>query len=272
MLCSVGFVPSELDKLVSIVSGDANVVDWRRESPLLHEVTFTDVVLMDDPRNAADVTEASYANLGYEVLAHGPQGPLMLDRQDGDNLREHLLFHTDRSTLPYRVEGLGGFRRDERSDEHGQLTGVPAAKAGEYTISEGSAVVAKVGASSTIITPSSNKTKASLTCQDRTTERLEICSGGSSDSSVTGCASCRSASSHFRAGTVRIIRNTGNAIIRNVWNTSTVNAPGTAEAARPNAIYRHHASPYFRIITITNPMTATINTPIKKLPSTPGIW
>ena len=190
VLCSVGFVPPELDKLVSLASGDANVIDWRRESPLLQHVTFTDVVLMDDPRNAAGITEDSYANLGYEILAHGPQGPLMLDRQDGDNLRVHLLFHTDRSTLPYRVafpifvsnlvqaalrqahlgevnaaatgvlpalslesnrayriEGPAGFRRDERSDEHGQLTGVPAAKAGEYTISEGGVVVARVGAS-----------------------------------------------------------------------------------------------------------------------------
>ena len=190
VLCSIGFVPPELDKLVSVTSGDASVVDWRRESPLLQHVTFADVVLMDDPRNAADVTETTYANLGYEILAHGPEGPLMLDRQDGDTLRVYLLFHTDRSTLPYRVafpifvsnlvqaalrqshlgevnaaatgvlhalflekdrayriEGPSGFRRDERSDERGELSGVPAAKSGEYTITEGGAVVARVGAS-----------------------------------------------------------------------------------------------------------------------------
>ncbi len=103
VLVSVGFVPPDLQKLVSVEAGDANVVDWRRESSLLQHVTFADVVLLEDPRNAAGVTESTYANLGYEVLAYGPQGPLMLDRRDGDNLRVHLLFHTDRSTLPYRV-------------------------------------------------------------------------------------------------------------------------------------------------------------------------
>ena len=188
--CSVGFVPPDLQKLISLESGNANVIDWRRESPLLQHVTLTDVVLMDDPRNAADVTESSFANLGYEVLAHGPRGPLMLARFDGEALRVHLLFHTDRSTLPYRVafpifisnlvgaalrqahlgevdaaatgvlpplaldpnrnyriEGPAGFSREVGSDERGQLTGIPAAKAGEYTVSGGSGVVARVGAS-----------------------------------------------------------------------------------------------------------------------------
>jgi hypothetical protein len=102
----------------------------------------------------------------------------MLSRQDGENLHVHLLFHTDRSTLPYRVafpifisnlvtaalrqahlgevdaaptgvlpalpldpnrryriEGPGGFSREATADERGLLSGVPAAKAGEYTIS-----------------------------------------------------------------------------------------------------------------------------------------
>jgi hypothetical protein len=105
-------------------------------------------------------------------------------------LRVHLLFHTDRSTLPYRVgfpvfisnlvnaalrqaqlgeagaapcgvlpaltlapshsyriSGPAGFNRMERSDERGQLAGVPAARAGEYNIADGSTVVARVGAS-----------------------------------------------------------------------------------------------------------------------------
>ena len=188
--CSIGFVPPDLQKLITLESGNANVIDWRRESPLLQHVTLTDVVLMDDPRNATDVTESSFANLGYEVLAHGPRGPLMLARLDGENLRVHLLFHTDRSTLPYRVafpifisnlvgaalrqahlgevdaaatgvlpplaldpnrscriEGPAGFSREAAGDERGMLTGIPAAKAGEYTISGGIGVVARVGAS-----------------------------------------------------------------------------------------------------------------------------
>ena len=42
-------------------------------------------------------------NLGYEVLIHGQRGPLLVRKQDSDGLRFALLFHTDHSTLPYRV-------------------------------------------------------------------------------------------------------------------------------------------------------------------------
>ena len=37
------------------------------------------------------------------ILARGPRGPLIVERTDGDALHVALLFHTDRSTLPYRV-------------------------------------------------------------------------------------------------------------------------------------------------------------------------
>ena len=103
VLCSVGFVPPDLQKLVTIESSNANVIDWKRDSPLLQHVTMSDVLLMDDPHQAADVTESAFANLGYEILAHGPHGPLILARADAEMQRVHLLFHTDRSTLPYRV-------------------------------------------------------------------------------------------------------------------------------------------------------------------------
>jgi len=42
-------------------------------------------------------------NLGYEVLIHGQGGPLLVRKQDADGVRFVLLFHTDHSTLPYRV-------------------------------------------------------------------------------------------------------------------------------------------------------------------------
>lgn len=190
VLCSVGFVPPDLQKLVTIESGNASVIDWRRDSPLLQHVTMIDVVLMDDPQHAAGVDESALANLGYEILAHGPHGPLIVARTEGENLRVHLLFHTDRSTLPYRVAfpifisnlvnatlrqshlgeveaaptgilpaltlapsrsyriaGPAGFSREASSDERGQLAGVPAPKAGEYTISDGSPPAVSVGAS-----------------------------------------------------------------------------------------------------------------------------
>ena len=190
VLCSVGFVPPDLQKLITVESGNASVIDWRRDSPLLQHVTMTDVVLMDDPHHTAEVTESTLANLGYEILAHGPHGPLIVSRADTETLRVHLLFHTDRSTLPYRVafpifisnlvnatlrqahlgevdavptgvlpalaldpnrtyriEGPSKYSREATSDERGQLAGVPAPKAGEYTISDGGKPALHVGAS-----------------------------------------------------------------------------------------------------------------------------
>ena len=135
-------------------------------------------------------SENTTANLGYEILAQGPRGPLIVERTDGDALLIALLFHTDRSTLPYRVgfpifvsnvvqaalkqsglaeaaaartgvlppltlapnravhiTGPGGFARDERTDDRGQLTGIPAPRAGDYTITDGTAAPRHIGAS-----------------------------------------------------------------------------------------------------------------------------
>ena len=190
VICSVGFVPPDLQKLVTVESGNANVIDWKRDSPLLQHVTMSDVLLMDDPHQTANVTESTFANLGYEIVAHGPHGPLIVARADSETQRVHLLFHTDRSTLPYRVafpifisnlvnstlrqakigeveaartgvlpaltlvptrnyrvEGPAGFSREAGSDERGQLTGVPAPKAGEYKIRDGAGNALSIGAS-----------------------------------------------------------------------------------------------------------------------------
>jgi hypothetical protein len=101
--CAIGIVPDELRNLVTVASGNSAAIDWRRDSPLLQHVTLSEVVFMDEPVATAGVMDDAFANLGYEILAHGPRGPLMLQRQEGENLRVFLLFHTDRSTLPYRV-------------------------------------------------------------------------------------------------------------------------------------------------------------------------
>jgi hypothetical protein len=66
-------------------------------------VNLDDVVLSEDPHNAPDVTETRYRELGYEILADGPHGPLILEKSEGELQRVHLLFHPDRSTLVYRV-------------------------------------------------------------------------------------------------------------------------------------------------------------------------
>ena len=189
-ICLIGLVPEELKALVSVKNENTAAIDWRRESPLLQHVQLGDVVFMDHPVSAAAAKDDSFANLGYEILAQGPRGPLIVERTDGDALLIALLFHTDRSTLPYRVgfpifvsnvvqaalkqsglaetaaartgvlppltlapgravhiTGPGGFARDERTDDRGQLTGIPAPRAGDYTITAGTAPLRRIGAS-----------------------------------------------------------------------------------------------------------------------------
>jgi hypothetical protein len=192
---SIGLIPGDLQKLVTIENKNSQTIDWRRDAPLLQHVALNDVIFMDSPVNAADIDDASYANLGYEILARGPQGPLIVSRGNGGALDIALLFHTDRSTLPYRVgfpilvsnlvqlamqqsglaeanaartgvlppvtlapdqsyrvEGPDNLRREERTDSRGQLTGLPAPKAGEYVVSGSGAESLRLGAS--LLSPS----------------------------------------------------------------------------------------------------------------------
>ena len=58
---------------------------------------------MDSPVNAADIDDASYANLGYEILARGPRGPLIVARGNGGALTWRCSFTPIARTLPYRV-------------------------------------------------------------------------------------------------------------------------------------------------------------------------
>lgn len=99
----VGFVPKDLAKLVSIGKGTIDVVDWDRSSPLLGHVTLSEVTGIEQPRSAAGVQDGDFEKLGYSVLAAGRTGPLLLERRVGVRLEYYLLFHVDRSTLPFRV-------------------------------------------------------------------------------------------------------------------------------------------------------------------------
>ncbi|HYR58957.1 MAG TPA: VWA domain-containing protein, partial [Chthoniobacteraceae bacterium] len=101
--CGIGIVPDDARALVTIENRPALAIDWRRDSPLLQHVSLSGVIFMDEPVNAPGVDDARYANLGYEILARAAHGPLMLARADDGALRVSVLFHTDRSTLPYRV-------------------------------------------------------------------------------------------------------------------------------------------------------------------------
>jgi hypothetical protein len=99
----VGVVPEEIAGAVSVGEGGTSVVDWRRDHPLLAHVELADVVILDRPRMAEGAGEASLEALGYEVIAHGREGPLVLERAEGGRLSFFSLFHSDRSTLPYRL-------------------------------------------------------------------------------------------------------------------------------------------------------------------------
>ncbi len=99
----VGFVPEEFAELVKVAKGNGVAIDWRRDSPLLQHMSFDEVLFSDDPVLAPGKDAAAFGAAGYEVLVDGQHGPLMLGRLEGDAGRVHLLFHPDRSTMPFRV-------------------------------------------------------------------------------------------------------------------------------------------------------------------------
>jgi Ca-activated chloride channel family protein len=99
----VGKVPKDLEGLLSIDNDGTVAVDWRRQAEVLKYVELTDLIILDNPVQAQDVRESDYEALGYEVLAFARQGPLLLSKHQGDRTTFYLMFHTDRSTFPYRV-------------------------------------------------------------------------------------------------------------------------------------------------------------------------
>jgi hypothetical protein len=98
-----GVVPDELKPLLTIEKESAQAIDWRRDHPLMQHVSLEDVVFSEQPHTAADVSESSFRELGYEILAEGPHGPLIVDKVEGDQLRIYSFVHPDHSTLVYRV-------------------------------------------------------------------------------------------------------------------------------------------------------------------------
>lgn len=100
---SVGFIPTDLQSLVEVGTNGSAVVDWRRDAPVLQHVQLADLVVLEQPHFTENAGEANLENLGYEVLIHGQRGPLLVRKQEADELRFAFLFHSDRSTLPYRV-------------------------------------------------------------------------------------------------------------------------------------------------------------------------
>ncbi len=128
----VGAIPADLQHLVSVARGAAEIVDWERTAPLLQYVELTEMFSSDEPRSEPDVQDRHYEEAGYEILAHGQKGPLIVSKRRGEKPAYYLLFHTNNSTLPYRV----GFpilianavqiatRQSSLSDVRGTTTGV----------------------------------------------------------------------------------------------------------------------------------------------------
>ncbi len=99
----VGVIPSDLEKLIAMQEDVSYVVDWNRTAPILRHVQLSDVQIGQQPRLAAGAATKDLEELGYEVLIDGNAGPLMLQRREGLSVSYWFTFHTDRSTLPYRV-------------------------------------------------------------------------------------------------------------------------------------------------------------------------
>lgn len=106
LYCTAGFIPDEIKDLVTIEKTPGGAVDWRRDSPVLEHVSFDEVIFLESPKIAEGKDDVDFGNRGYQVLADGVKGPLVVSRTDernSGNGRVHFLFHPDRSTLPYRV-------------------------------------------------------------------------------------------------------------------------------------------------------------------------
>ena len=103
-----GIVPEELQDLIAVNDVDVDetpvrIVDWVNTAPLLRHVQLRDVQIGQKSRFADGADAHDLEERGFEVLVHGAEGPLMLQRRRGLETEYYFLFHTDRSTLPYRV-------------------------------------------------------------------------------------------------------------------------------------------------------------------------
>jgi hypothetical protein len=99
----VGAIPEDIESLLTVETGIVEVVDWARTAPLLAHVQLFDVQIAENPTSNENVGERDYELAGYEILAQGRAGPLILERNQEGRQDYFFLFHPDRSSLPYRV-------------------------------------------------------------------------------------------------------------------------------------------------------------------------
>lgn len=99
----VGVIPEDLQGLVEIRQEPTDLVDWSRGASLLQHVQLKDVLISETPAKAEEVTDSDIEERGYEILAHGGAGPLLVRKREGRKTTYFFLFKLEQSTLPYRV-------------------------------------------------------------------------------------------------------------------------------------------------------------------------
>lgn len=98
-----GVIPPDLADLVETKSDLVEIIDWDKSSQLLQYMRLRDVHIMDDVQTKRGVDDGDFEDLGYTILAHSRNGPVIVQKRDGTELNVYTLFHTERSTLPFKT-------------------------------------------------------------------------------------------------------------------------------------------------------------------------
>ncbi|WP_437204300.1 BatA domain-containing protein [Planctomicrobium sp. SH664] len=99
----LGVIPRDLAGSLKIEEGADEIIDWQREAPLLQHVQLKNVLISNLIKKRADLPNSDLEKQGFDLLAFGSEAPAILRKREGSRLTYYLLFHPDRSTLPYRV-------------------------------------------------------------------------------------------------------------------------------------------------------------------------
>lgn len=103
VLIYVGLVPERLAEMVEVKTGLAELVDWKRSDGLLRHVQLQDMQIADEVVYQQGFMDSDLEEEGFEIVAYGGAGPLIVKDRTSASQDYYLLFHPDRSTLPYRV-------------------------------------------------------------------------------------------------------------------------------------------------------------------------
>ncbi len=106
VVLGAGFIPERLRDYIEMADKSSTVIDWLPLDPLLQYAQLSELLIMGDPtlKSAKDGSlQALPERFGYEAVASGQDGPLILKRSGGGRVEYDFLFDISKSTLPYRV-------------------------------------------------------------------------------------------------------------------------------------------------------------------------